>query len=199
TRTSDQIAPSSMRLLPYLLRLLVRVCHRRYIVVSKSLRRREILATTPLLLIFGRALADRAPRASIPEAGSQICQQPAWSLSAKTEVRFLFFSFFEAKPRSDSPSDIPVGTGLSSEERKIGADKVVPSVPVRILFLRYQVRRLMPISSHGCVADKDADCGRIPSARRMRSLRSRALRWRRTLRARFLTLVLPMVVSRRAC
>src|SRR5262249_33247324 len=106
---------------------------------------------------------------------------------------------FEAKPCSNSPSAIPVGTGLSSVVRKLGAHKVVPTVPVADLFRRYQVLRLIPNSLHGWVADRDSDCGRIPSARRLRSSRSLALRFRSSFRARFLTLTLPMVVRRKAC
>src|SRR5437773_2696092 len=122
------------------------------------------------------------------------CRQPTCSQSAKTEVLLLFFG---AKPPLDFLTSSPE-TGSSLGIRKIAADKVVSPV-FRCLFWRYQAALLIRNSLHGLVADRDRDCGRIPSARRLASLVSRSRRLRSSLRARFLTSTLPIVVRRRRC
>jgi hypothetical protein len=70
------------------------------------------------------------------------------SLLSRRSFRFCSF-------RTNAPFGRPPflsgGTGLSSQERKIGADKVVPRVPVATLFRLYHVLRLMPSFSHGLV------------------------------------------------
>src|SRR5258708_6469081 len=80
-------------------------------------------------------------------------------LSAKTD-RFLL-SCGAIAPPLEFPFFLSGGTVLSSQDKKIAGDKVVP-LTVRSLFRRYQVLRLIPTALHGWVADRDSDCGRIP-------------------------------------
>src|SRR5262245_52503814 len=93
-------------------------------------------------------------------------------------------------------------TGLSTLERKIAVDTLVSPL-LLALFLRYQAARLIPISLHGWVVDRELATysarGRMPLMRRLsaRALRARTLR--SSSRARLLTLTLPIVVRPSRC
>src|SRR5262249_30497341 len=114
-------------------------------------------------------------------------------------------AFFEAKPRSDVPSTPAGVTGPSSLERKIAADTPVTSgrfldcsaarLPRKI------VMRVTPCALAFAAVElaSYSPRDRATLARRLRFLAIRSRRLRSSLRARFLTLTLPIVVRRKAC